>query len=61
MAATPTTRYGLMKPSGTDAAAVGLINENMDLLDTIIPKITYSNSEPEDPQNGDIWLKPIGG
>lgn len=61
MAATPTERYGLKKPSGTDSAAVGLINENMDLLDEIIPKITYSNSAPADPQNGDIWLKPIGG
>ena len=61
MAATPTTRYGLKKPSGTDAAAVGIINENMDTLDEIIPNIIYSATEPENPQDGDIWLKPIGG
>ena len=61
MASALTPRFGLKKPIGGDPAAIGELNDNADLLDEIIPKITYSNSEPEDPQNGDIWLKPIGG
>lgn len=59
MADTP--RFGLKKPAGTDSAAIGDLNDNFDILDEVIPKITYTSSPsgPEDPQEGDIWLRPI--
>ena len=36
MAATETTHYHLLKPAGSDAASISVINNNMDLIDAAI-------------------------
>ena len=57
--ATYTTKLNLKKPSLTDVADIEDINENLDLIDEAMPVIVYSSSEPAEPTEGMIWLKPI--
>ena len=37
--ATTTTNYKLTKPNGTDKAYVSVINDNMDLIDSVIKDV----------------------
>ena len=57
--ATYTTNLNLKKPAYSDARDIGDINDNMDAIDTAMPNIVYSATEPATPATGMIWLKPI--
>ena len=57
--ATQTTKLHLTKPSLTDTADIEDINGNMDIIDEAMPVIVYSGTQPAEPTEGMIWLKPI--
>ena len=59
--ASETTKLQLVKPTDLESADVGDFNDNMDKIDAAMPIIVYSNTQPENPVEGMIWLKPIGG
>lgn len=59
MATTQTPKLGLTKPDYDEAADVDVINDNMDKIDAAMPVIVYSGTQPAEPAEGMIWLKPI--
>lgn len=59
MATGHTDKLHLVKPDYDEATDVDVINDNMDLIDAAMPTIVYSDSQPDPPSEGMIWLKPI--
>ncbi len=61
MAATETTKLHLVKSDLDEAADIEVYNDNMDKIDQAMPIVVFSETEPANPVEGTIWLKPIGG
>lgn len=57
-----TTNYKLKKPSENDYVEVGVLNENMDIIDEALNRSVSVFVQPEEPSvTNCIWIKPIGG